>query len=239
MSGNLNTNNNGNTTPPTPNQQLMNMLMNPNAYKYAAGLLMTVWGNVSQEEMKVNMENAHLNSKAASMQSKAVKMQAEASIIGGVSGAVNSGIQGATGFVQAGMYTKNATDIASAQKELDAAKANASTAATVSSSVPITPNQTNSDVKVKEWEDKLNALQNQVHSIKAIGEGAQALSQAFGQLSKGFTDAAGSLAGNGASMFNQVEQELAANQTAANQTLQGVLQNMGSIGQVALAGARG
>jgi len=100
-------------------------------------------------------------------------------------------------------------------------------------------NAKNNDPAVQKCRQDLSDLQTDIHSIKSIGEGAQALSQAFGQLSKGFTDAAGSLAGNGSSMFNQVEQELAANQTAANQTLQGVLQNMGSIGQVALAGARG
>lgn len=236
MSGNLNTNNNSSATPPSQNQQLMNMLMNPNAYKYAAGLLMTVWGNVASEEMKVNMENAQLNAQAAGMQAKAVGMQAQASIVGGVSSAVTSGIQAASGFAQAGMYLKNANDIDTANKELQAAKA-ASTPAV--SDAPITPEQAANNAKVQECEAKLAQLNAATHYIRPLGEATQALAQGFGALNKGFTDAAGSLAGNGASMFQQVEQELAANQTAANQTLQGILQNEGQLGQIALAGARG
>lgn len=236
MSGNLNTNNNSSAAPSSQNQQLMNMLMNPNAYKYAAGLLMTVWGNVASEEMKVNMENAQLNAQAAGMQAKAVGMQAEASIVGGVSSAVTSGIQAAGGFAQAGMYVKNASDINTANKALQEAKA-ASTPAV--SGDPITTQQASNNAKVQECEAKLNELRTATQYIRPLGEGVQALAQGFGALGKGFTDGAGALAGNGASMFTQVEQELAANQSAANQTLQGVLQNEGQLGQIALAGARG
>ncbi len=238
MSGNLNTNNHSSATPPSQNQQLMYMLMGPKAYEYAAGLLMAVWGNVASEEMKVNMENAKLNAQAAGMQSQAVGMQATASIVGGVSNATTSIMQATTGVVQGGMYAKNAADMSSAQSELEAAKNTPSTS--VSTNGPISQNGPTGDPEaMKAAQAKIDKLTSEQYLIRPLGEAAQALAQSFGALGKGFTDAAGALAGNGASMFTQVEQELAANQSAANQTLQGILQNEGQLGQIALAGARG
>jgi hypothetical protein len=236
MSGSLNANTGSQATPPTQNQQLMNMLMNPNAYKYAAGLLMAVWGNVASEEMKVNMENAQMNAQAISMQSSAVGMEAGASVLGGAVSAASSGMEAASDFVQVGLYAKNASDTSAANKALTAAKANAPAA--VANAV-IEPKDTANQAAVNDAQAKVDALQNDKQHIQSIGQANTALAKAAGALGQGFTQAAGQLAGNGASMFTQVEQELAANQSAANQTLQGVLQNMGSIGQIALAGARG
>jgi len=224
-----------------PQQALENELMNPNAYKNAAGLLMQVMGDVTQEEMKLNMANAAMNAQAVTVQAGAAEGQAEASVEGAEAQAIGSGVSAGIELTQAGLTANNSRQQqANYNNYQETTKTindpNGSSTITARGGQVPNPERDLSDAKV-EYEHKQKALESTQQVYQTLGQLGTQMARDGSQIAGSLTSAAGSLRQNEAQMAQQLESQLNNNQ----QTESSVLQTLFSINPaaVALAAARG